>query len=175
MEPLVGEIKMFAGNYPPRGWAFCEGQLLNVSQNTVLFTILGTTYGGDGRTTFALPDLRGRLPMHPGQGPGLSQRDLGEQGGSETVTLLQNQMPAHNHILHASTAMADQDLPTGNVPAVYLDASAQPAHLYAATPNTSMNPTAISATGGNQPHDNMPPFTCINFIIALEGYFPVKE
>lgn len=171
-EAYIGEIRMFGGTFAPKGWALCNGQLLSVTQNSALFSILGTTYGGNGQTTFALPDLRGRLPMQPGQGPGLSPHSLGEQGGSETVTLLTTQMPAHNHSLHASGAQGDQFSPEGNVSAVQLDSSQQPVHMYSATFNTNMNPGAIGTAGGNQPHNNMQPFLCVNFIIALEGIYP---
>jgi microcystin-dependent protein len=175
-EPFIGEIRMFAGNFAPRGWSLCQGQLLSIAQNTALFSILGTTYGGNGQTTFALPDLRGRAPMNPGQGPGLSPRTLGEQGGTETVTLLANQMPAHNHMLAASGAQGDQFSPEGHVPAVLVDANTQqPANQYGASPNTTMNPASISVAGGSQPHQNMSPFLCVNFIIALEGIFPSRE
>ena len=124
-EAFIGEIRMFAGNFPPRGWQFCQGQLLSIAQNTALFSILGTTYGGNGQTTFALPDLRGRYPMQPGQGPGLSPRTLGEQGGSETVTLISNQMPAHTHSHTASGAQGDQVTPEGNFNAVLIDPTSQ--------------------------------------------------
>lgn len=175
-EQYLGEIRMFAGNFAPRGWAFCQGQLLSIAQNTALFSILGTTYGGNGQTTFALPDLRGRLPMQPGQGPGLSSRTLGEQGGTETVTLLANQMPAHTHPLLASGNQGDQFSPEGSVNAVLVDPNTQqPANLYAATPSTPMNPAAIGPAGGSQPHNNMSPFLCINFIIALEGIYPSRD
>ena len=175
-DPFIGQIMMFAGNFAPRGWALCQGQLLPIAQNTALFSILGTTYGGDGRNTFALPDLRGRLPMQPGQGPGLSPRTLGEQGGSQTVTLLSTQMPAHTHMLAASGAQADQFSPEGHVSAVQVDLnSQQPVNTYASAPNTTMNPAAIGVAGGNQPHDNMSPFLCINFIIALQGAFPSRD
>jgi microcystin-dependent protein len=172
-EPFIGEIRMFGGNFPPRGWQFCQGQLLSIAQNTALFSILGTTYGGNGQTTFALPDLRGRVPMQQGQGPGLSPRTLGEQGGSETVTLLSTQMPAHNHALICSNAQADASTPEGNV----LAADQGGATLnYIATPlNATMNPATVGAAGGSQPHQNMAPFLAVNFIIALEGIFPSRN
>ena len=175
-EPFIGEIRMFAGNFPPRGWQFCQGQLLSIAQNTALFSILGTTYGGNGQTTFALPDLRGRYPMQPGQGPGLSPRTLGEQGGSETVTLLTNQMPAHTHSHVASGAQGDQVTPEGHFNAVLVDPNTQtPLNLYGGTPSTTMNPASIGAAGGSQPHNNMSPFLCVNFIIALEGIYPSRN
>ncbi|XXF78478.1 tail fiber protein [Myxococcaceae bacterium GXIMD 01537] len=171
-QPFVGQIIMFAGNFAPRGWAFCNGQLLSIAQNTALFALLGTTYGGNGQTTFALPDLRGRFPMQPGQGPGLSPRSLGEMGGTENVTLVNTQMPAHNHALLAHSGPGDQFSPEGTLNAVALDGSGQPINLYSATPNTTMNPQSVSISGGNQPHNNMSPFLCVNFIIALEGIYP---
>ena len=175
-EPFIGEIRMFAGNFPPRGWQFCQGQLLSIAQNTALFSILGTTYGGNGQTTFALPDLRGRYPMQPGQGPGLSPRTLGEQGGTETVTLISTQMPAHTHSLTASGGHADQFSPEGHFNAVQVDPNTQqPVNMYAATPNTTMNPAAIGVAGGSQPHNNMSPFLCLNFIIAMEGIYPSRN
>jgi microcystin-dependent protein len=170
-EPFLGEIRMFAGNFAPQGWAFCQGQILPIAQNTALFSLLGTTYGGNGQTTFALPDLRGRLPMNPGQGPGLSPRSLGQVGGSETVTLLTNQMPAHTHQLNASNQEGNASAPTGSLMSAFpSDATAICYHD--GNPNTTMSPQAIGATGGSQPHDNMPPFLCVNFIIALEGIYP---
>ena len=170
-EPFLGEIIMFGGNFAPRGWAFCSGQLLSIAQNTALFSILGTTYGGNGQTTFALPDLRGRVPIHPGSGPGLSPYSLGEQGGVENVTLLITQMPAHGHVAtsNASTAAANDTLPTGN----FLASDNQ----YQTASNTQMNANAvtIAPSGGSQPHANIQPFTCVNFIIALEGIFPSRN
>lgn len=173
-EPFIGEIRMFGGNFPPRGWQLCQGQLLSIAQNTALFSILGTTYGGNGQTTFALPDLRGRFPMQQGQGPGLSPRTLGQQGGSESVTLLSSQMPAHNHTVQASAADGDV---VGAADA-FLASQSRGASLspyIGATDGTLMNPAMIGVAGGSQPHDNMPPFTCVNFIIALEGVFPSRN
>jgi len=172
-EPFIGQIMMFAGNFAPRGWAFCEGQLLSVAQNTALYSILGTTYGGNGQTTFALPDLRGRLPMQPGQGPGLSPRTLGEQGGSESVTLISSQMPAHNHTLNVSSQQGDTETPVGTVLAA--DNTATITNYRAAPIDGTMNPSAIGVAGGTQPHNNMSPFLCINFIIALEGIYPSRS
>lgn len=163
---------MFAGTFAPRGWAYCDGSLLAISTNTALFSILGTTYGGDGRTTFGLPDLRGRLPMHPGTGPGLSPRVLGESSGSENVTLLATQMPAHNHTVGCHSA-ADQSAPTGSIPATEGTGGAP---VYSSQPADGvMNPAMIGIAGGSQPHDNMPPFLCVAFIIALEGVFPSRN
>ena len=164
---------MFGGNFAPRGWAFCSGQLLSIAQNTALFSILGTTYGGNGQTTFALPDLRSRVPMHPGQGPGLTPRSLGEMGGTETVTLLNSQMPAHTHQAtvapKASTSETTDTLPTNQYPAA--------GGVYSPTANAQMGSSdvTVGVSGGNQPHNNMSPFTCVNFIIALEGIFPSRN
>lgn len=167
---------MFGGNFAPRGWAFCNGQILPIAQNTALFSILGTTYGGNGQTTFALPDLRGRSPMQWGQGPGLTPRSLGEASGTETVTLLTNQMPAHTHALRANSGQGDSFSPDGTVSAIGVDASQQPLNIYSSgTVNATMNPAAIGAAGGSQPHDNMSPFLCVSFIIALEGIYPSRN
>ncbi|MFY1829874.1 phage tail protein [Myxococcus fulvus] len=172
-EPYIGEIRMFAGNFAPRGWAFCQGQILSIAQNTALFSILGTTYGGNGQTTFALPDLRGRYPMQPGQGPGLSPRTLGEQGGTETVTLISTQMPAHTHSLNVSSQQGDTETPVGTVLAA--DNNGAIFNYRAAPIDGTMNPAAIGVAGGSQPHNNMSPFLCLNFIIALEGIFPSRN
>lgn len=175
-EPFIGEIRMFAGNFAPRGWAFCNGQLLPISQHSALFSILGTTYGGDGQTTFALPDLRGRAPMHWGDGPGLTLRRLGESGGSEKVTLTTSEMPAHNHQLSASSAHGDTPAPEGALNATAVDIAQQPLNVYhGGTPNATMAPQAIRSAGGGQPHNNMQPFLCVSFIIALEGLYPSRS
>ena len=163
---------MFGGNFAPQGWAMCDGQLLSIAENDALFALIGTTYGGDGQTTFALPDLRGRIPTHAGQGPGLSARVLGESSGAENVTLTINQLPAHTHALQGSTDIAAQSPPTGNV-------LAQPStiDLYrpATVPSAALSPNAIAPAGGSQPHDNMEPFLCITFIISLFGIFPSQN
>lgn len=166
--PFIAEIVMFGGNFAPRSWAFCSGQILSIAQNTALFSILGTTYGGNGQTTFALPDLRGRVPMHPGNGPGLTPRSLGEQAGTETVTLITNQIPAHNHALIANNTAANDNLPNGN-------ALSDGSIYTSAAPNAQMNVASIGNTGGNQPHNNIQPFTCVNFIIATQGIFPSRN
>ncbi|SEM98634.1 Microcystin-dependent protein [Stigmatella aurantiaca] len=172
-EPLLGEIRMFGGNSAPPGWALCNGQLLPISLHPSLFSLLGTSYGGDGCNTFALPDLRGRLPMHWGTGPGLSARTLGSRGGAETVTLTSSQMPSHAHKLSAYAGEGDASVPEGCVPAVLVNgATHEPAHLYSTVPNTSMNAKAIGIAGGGQPHDNLPPFQCVSFIIAIQGHLP---
>jgi len=177
-EPYIGAIVMFAGNFAPRGWAFCNGQILPISQNTALFSILGTTYGGNGTTTFALPDLRGRVAIHPGQGPGLSNYDLGQQGGSETVTLTQNQMPSHTHTVNASTNAPGRggNSPTGNLLTVASDANNVTVNLYTGgAPNTTMSPQMVANAGGNQPVPDIQPYTCVNYIIALQGIFPSRN
>lgn len=170
MDPFVAEIRIFPFNFPPKGWAFCNGQLLPLSQNTALFSLLGTTYGGDGRSNFALPDLQGRTPMHPGQGPGLSLHDLGESSGTETVTLIDSEIPAHNHNLMVtslnsqSTNPSNTSLGRGNPVKVYLNSN----------PTTNMGLNAIAPTGGNLPHNNMMPYMTMNFCIALQGIFPPR-
>lgn len=163
MTPYVGEIRMFAGNFAPAGWMFCEGQLLPISENDVLFNLIGTTYGGDGQSTFALPDLRGRLPLHFGNG-----FTLAETGGVENVTLTVGQIPAHSHPFLGSTSPGDQSTPVGNLPA----ASNVVSLFSAAAPNASMAAQTLSSVGGSQPHNNFQPYLCINFIISLFGIFP---
>ena len=174
-EPFLGEIRMFAGNFTPRGWALCNGQILPISQNTALFSLLGTTYGGNGVTTFALPDLQSRLPMHWGQGPGLSQRVIGETAGTESVTLINSQMPIHTHTANAASAAGDQPSPSGNVWAVPSDSQGNTLNAFAATPNAILAPQAIGNSGGSQPVPIMPPFLCVTYIIALEGIFPSRN
>jgi microcystin-dependent protein len=170
MDPFVAEIRIFPFNFAPKGWAFCDGQLLPLSQNTALFSLLGTTYGGNGKSNFALPDLQGRAPMHPGQGPGLSLHDLGETGGSETVTLLESEIPSHSHGLRAS--LDDADLAQ---PSPLRSLAKATANLYAAGPaNTAMAPEALPPAGGDQPHNNMMPYLTLNFCIALQGVFPPR-
>jgi len=170
-EPFVGEIRMFAGNFAPRGWAFCDGQLLAVSQNDALFSLLGTVYGGDGRTTFGLPDLRGRLPIHAGTGPGLSPRRLGAKGGAESVTLTNNQLPSHSHGYHGTTSAGGQASPGGNIAASRVN---DPLYVEDAT-SVNMSTNAISTTGGSRSHTNLMPFLCVNFIIALVGIYPSRH
>lgn len=170
-EPFIGQIVMFAGNFAPRGWAFCNGQLLAIAQNTALFSILGTTYGGNGQTTFALPDLRGRVPVHPGQGPGLSNYSLGQSGGAESVTLNAAQLPPHNHSVACSSDDATSGDPNANFPSAFT----QKIYANAATPGRFMNGGVISPVGGGQPHTNIQPYLCVNFIIALEGIFPSRN
>jgi microcystin-dependent protein len=171
-DPFVAEIRIFPFNFAPKGWAWCDGQLLPLSQNTALFSLLGTTYGGDGKSTFALPDLQGRAPMHPGQGPGLSLHDLGETGGSETVTLLESEIPSHSHSLNASNSPANQPGP---------DPNNSLARTQGATPYVPALPTptmmaaeSLAPAGGDQPHNNMMPYVTFYFNIALQGVFPPR-
>ncbi len=174
-EPFVGEIKMFAGNFAPRSFALCDGQLLAVSQNQALFSLLGTIYGGDGRTTFALPDLRGRVPIHQGQGPGLSSRKLGSKSGSEKATVAVTQLPSHTHTMQGSSDFGGDTSPADNVPA-----TGAGANLYEPSPDAAeivtMDSDAVVVSGGsNQSHNNVMPFQCINFIIALVGIYPSRS
>ena len=170
-EPFVGEVRMFAGNFAPRGWAFCDGQLLAVSQNDALFSLLGTIYGGDGRTTFGLPDLRGRIPIHPGSGPGLSPRRLGAKGGAENVTLTVNQLPSHTHTLQVTEELAQQASPEGHAPARNLTFDG----FRQAALSENMNTAAVTNVGGSRSHTNLQPFLCIHFIIALFGIYPSRH
>ncbi len=172
-DPFVAEIRIFPFNFAPKGWAFCNGQILPISQNTALFSLLGTTYGGDGKSTFALPDLQGRAPMHPGQGPGLSLHDLGETGGSETVTLLESEMPAHSHTYNVSAGDATDRIPTGQKFASGLG-GVVPYAPAAGAPLTQMSPVALAPAGGDLPHNNMQPYLTFNFCIALQGVFPPR-
>ena len=171
-EPFVGEIRMFAGNFAPRGWALCDGQLLAVSQNDALFALLGTIYGGDGRTTFGLPDLRGRVPIHMGTGPGLSRRTIGEKAGAEGEILSADQVAAHRHTLFGSTGQAFDTDPAGR-----LTATSASGNLYGDGIGVSMNGAAIAAAGQGSPqsHSNLMPTLCVNFIIALFGIFPSRN
>ena len=171
-ESFLGEIRMFAGNFAPRGWAFCNGQILSIADNSALFALLGTTYGGDGQNTFALPDLRGRAPLHQGQGPGLPDVILGEQGGEENVTLQTNQLPAHTHQMNVVGGSGDQASPTNHLLAT---APTGLGNVYGSNTDTLISAKAITPTGGSQPHDNLQPFLTINFIIALEGIFPSRN
>jgi microcystin-dependent protein len=168
-QPFIAEIKMFAGNFAPRGYAFCDGQLLSIAQNTALFSLIGTTYGGNGITTFGLPDLRGRVPMHQGQGPGLTSRVIGELSGEEVHTLSTPELPVHNHSVGAATTASSKN-PTNNVPAFTAGGSS-----YAAAPTTTMNASMVGGGGGNQPHNNMQPYLVVSFIIALVGIFPSRN
>jgi microcystin-dependent protein len=170
-DPFLGEIRMFAGTFAPRGWAFCDGQLLAVSQNNALFSLFGTIYGGDGRNSFGLPDLRGRVPIHAGAGPGLSPRQIGSSSGVERVTLTPNQLPAHRHPIQASSAAALENSPAGNV-----TGESPSAAIYSeAAPEVNLDGGSISAVGGSQPHTNLMPSLCVNFIVALAGIFPSRN
>ena len=170
MDPFIGEIRMFGASFAPQGWALCDGQTLAVSQYGALFRLIGTTYGGDGVTTFNLPDLRSRLPLHQGQGPGLSPRALGENGGAETVTLTSQQLAGHTHALSARSILGTAANPEGQVLAqtrnvdLYMDD----------VPVVPMATSAVSVQGNSQPHDNLMPFLCVNFIIALDGIYPTQ-
>ena len=172
MDPLLASILIFAGNFAPKGWAFCNGQLLAINQNQALFALLGTTYGGNGQTTFALPDLRGRVPIHFGQGPGLSNYDLGQAGGAENTTLTVNNLPAHNHPLHATSEGGSTSAPAG----AYLgNTGALDREYNISGTSVTMNAGAIGATGASQPFSNVQPYLAINFIIALQGIFPSRN
>lgn len=173
-QPYVGEIRMFAGNYAPVDWAFCDGSLVQITQYDALFNLIGTTYGGDGIQTFALPDLRGRIPIHYGQGPGLATYVQGEMIGSETVTLTAAQIPAHQHPISTSANPGDVISPTHAFIAETQDGAGNIYQAFHSVTNSTaqMNPESVGVTGGGQPHDNMPPYLSINFIIALFGIFP---
>lgn len=172
-EPFTAEIRIFAGNFAPRGWAFCDGQLLPIAQNTALFSLIGTTYGGDGRTTTGLPNMKGRAPMHPGRGPGLTDRRLGQRGGVEQVTLAESQIPPHNHVLAATTAPAIAKTPATDTALARTRGGTGYAPGSAST--TDMAAEAVGSTGGTQPHDNMQPFLTLNYIIALVGLYPSRD
>lgn len=163
-EPFLGEVKIISWNFPPKGWAFCNGQLLPINQNQALFSVLGTTYGGDGRTTFGLPNLQGRTPVHVGNGI-----SLGESGGETAHTLNISELPAHTHVPVGSSNSPSASGPAGNVWAT------QNSNPYAGAANSNMNPATITVTGGNQPHENMSPYLVLNFIIALQGIFPSQN
>ena len=171
-EPFVGEIRMFGGSFAPAGWAMCAGQAMPISENDTLFNLIGTTYGGDGQETFNLPDLQGRVPMHSGQGPGLSQTyQIGEKAGVESVTLTTNQIPIHSHAFVASGDLAPSPDPTGNL-------VAEPVTLnlyFGDVANANLNAQAVLPVGGSQPHENLQPYLCITFIISLFGVFPSQN
>jgi microcystin-dependent protein len=175
MDPFVAEIRIFPFNFAPKGWALCDGQLLPLSQNTALFSLLGTTYGGDGKSTFALPNMQGNAPMHAGQGPGLSLYDLGETGGSDTVTLLESEIPAHTHgMMSAPTIVAaDSNIPTSNSMGKSSQGNAYGAYNAANVVQMLPN-TALAPAGGSLPHNNMQPYLTLNFCIAMQGVFPPR-
>lgn len=174
MDPFVAEIRIFPFNFAPKGWAFCDGQLLVLSQNTALFSLLGVTYGGDAKTNFALPNMQGNAPMHPGQGPGLSLHDLGETGGSETVSLLESEIPSHNHTVMADTVVGTKSLPTTNG---FARTSGATPYIPPTNPTptlTAMAGQTVAPAGGDQPHNNMQPYLTLNFCIALQGVYPPR-
>jgi microcystin-dependent protein len=174
MDPFVAEIRIFPFNFAPKGWAFCDGQLLPLSQNTALFSLLGTTYGGDGKSNFALPDLQGNVPMHFGQGPGLSLHDLGETGGSETVTLLESEIPAHAHVVESLPAPANRTAPAGNSIARVQGTTGPYVPAASSPPLVTMDPNAVAPAGGDQPHNNLQPYLTLSFCIALQGVYPPR-
>jgi len=170
-EPFIAEIRIFAGNFAPRNWAFCDGLLLPISQHTALFSLIGTTYGGDGRTTTALPNLKGRAPMHPGNGPGLTSRRLGQKGGRETETLSEAQIPNHTHSLRGTVSRGSASQPQGNA----FNRSVGETAYHTPTNLTGMSAAMAANTGGSQAHNNMQPFLTLNFIIALVGLYPSRS
>ena len=177
-QPFVGEIRMVGFNFNPRGWQLCNGQLLPISQYSALFALLGTTYGGNGTTTFALPNLQSRVPIHQGTGPGLSTYVIGGAGGVENVTLLNNQMPAHNHMVNCQTATGTVTAPAGNYPAgnqVNRDTGVAVDTTFDPATTGTMNPAVIGLAGGSQPHANLQPYLTVNFIIAIDGIFPSRN
>jgi len=178
--PFLGEIRMFGFNFAPRGWAFCNGQLLSIAQNTALFSLLGTQYGGDGQTTFGLPDLRSRVPIHQGQGPGLSNYVIGQKAGAESLTLSINEMPQHSHTVSlpcsaedATQAAAKNNYPAS--PASTVGGAAVNAYTNTFSPNTFMGAPTSTPAGGSQPHNNIQPYLVINYCIALQGIFPSRN
>jgi len=176
MEPLIGQIIMFGGNFAPRGWAFCDGQSLAIAEHEALFAILGTSYGGDGRTTFCLPDMRGRVPMHAGHAPDLSPRSLGDKVGAESVALTATQLPEHRHEFLVSEVEANSSQPEQaalGAAAIYANAS-EGTHRQKSEPKTPLNSKTIGLTGGSAPHENMQPTLCVNYIIAVQGMFPAR-
>ena len=173
MDPFVAEIRIFPFNFAPKGWAFCNGQLLPLSQNTALFSLLGTTYGGDGKSNFALPNFQGNTPMHPGQGPGLSPRDLGESGGTDTVTLLPTELPSHSHGTSCNAGMGDQYGPPGNFWATDAGGNLEYGPI-PPPPLMAMAGGAVQNKGSSEPHNNLQPYLTLNFCIALQGVYPAR-
>ena len=170
MDPFVAEVRIFPFNFAPKGWAFCNGQILPLSQNTALFSLLGTTYGGNGKSNFALPNLQGSIPIHPGQGPGLSSYALGDTGGSETVTLLISEIPVHDHAVQVSQISGNSPDPLNHMLAdanAYVPASA--------SPMTQLSTEAVASSGGDQPHNNLMPYLTMSYCIALQGVFPPRS
>jgi microcystin-dependent protein len=171
--PFLGEIRAFPFNFPPKGWAFCDGQLMPISQYTALFSLLGTQFGGDGKSTFALPNLQGNVPLDFGQGPGLTFYNMGDSGGAPSITLLTSEMPAHGHNAHCNSAAGNKTKPNGSYWAK--DAAGILSEYAPAPDGNQMNPQAIGSVGGNQPHNNMQPYLVLNFCIALQGIFPPRS
>jgi microcystin-dependent protein len=169
MDPFVAEIRVFPFNFAPKGWAFCDGQILPLSQNTALFSLLGTTYGGDGKSNFALPNMQGNCSMHPGQGPGLSLHDLGETGGSDTVSLLESEIPSHNHPVMAALAPADKSTAAGNALT-----RATVGNIYDVAGGKFLSDNCVTPAGGDQPHNNLMPYLTLNWCIALQGVYPPR-
>ena len=167
-EPFLSEIRMFSFNYAPRGWSKCDGQLLPINQNQALFSLLGTTFGGDGQTTFALPELRGRAPIHFGSGSGLTSRQLGVRGGEETHALIASEMPSHTHVVNVVNRPGTQSAPANGFPAAHRGG-------YAESGNATLGAGAVTVTGSSQPHENMPPYLAVSFCIALQGIFPSQN
>jgi microcystin-dependent protein len=172
VDPFVAEIRIVPFNFAPKGWAFCDGQLLPISQNTALFALLGTVYGGDGKSTFALPNLQGSVALHSGQGPGLSNYDLGEIGGSQTVTLLLSEIPVHTHTVNALTALSSTSTPASNM--VLSRSVNGPAYADAGSGFQTFAPETLPPAGGSIPHNNLQPYLTLNYIIALQGVFPPR-
>jgi microcystin-dependent protein len=170
--PFVAEIRIFPFNFAPKGWAFCDGQILPLSQNTALFSLLGTTYGGDGKSNFALPNMQGNAPMHPGQGPGLSLHDLGETGGSDTVTLLESEIPSHPHALMENTTTGTKSPPQGN--SIARVSGATPYLPPTGATLAALSSSAVAPAGGDQPHNTLMPYLTLNFCIALQGVYPPR-
>ena len=173
MDPFVAEIRIFPFNFAPKGWAFCDGQILPLSQNTALFSLLGTTYGGDGKSNFALPDMQGNIPMHPGRGPGLSEHFLGETGGSDTVSLLESEIPSHSHAWMASNADSNNQSPVGQLVAAGLGGVTFYGEQNAGA-LTTLNDNVLAPAGGDQPHNNLQPYLTLNFCVALQGVYPPR-
>jgi len=172
-EPFIGQIIQAGFNFAPRGYATCDGQIMSIAQNTALFSLLGTTFGGDGRVTFGLPDLRGRTPLHQGNGPGLTPRVIGEMAGAENVTLLSSQMPTHNHLMSTTNVAGAVSTPGGNFVAPSSDSVIS--NFRPTSDGSTLHPQSIGLAGGNQPHNNMQPYLVTNFCIALEGIFPSRN
>lgn len=171
--PYLAEIRVFPFSFPPKGWAFCDGQIMSISQNTALFSLLGTTYGGNGTSNFSLPNMQGNCSMHPGQGPGLSLHDLGETGGAEYVTLLESEIPFHTHSVMADLLLATKSTAAGN--SLARTATPTPGDIYNSSSANQLNPNCVTPSGGGQPHNNMMPYLTLNWCIALQGVYPPRS